>query len=99
MEATFVCETHGTELVYTKDEQSGHVHRDIRVGGGRRVRCTLKEGLPLEALRKVADGERVSHAPMGQAKSYPIVRPLLVGGSVAFERETIRETAPSGAGE
>ena len=103
MEATFQCLTHSTRLVYTLDEESGHVHRDIRATGAR-VRCTLKEGLPLESLRKVAQGEKVMHAPMGDTKQYPIVRPLMVGGAVTFEREEIRETTSAlgavvGAGE
>lgn len=110
MEATFYCTTHSTRLIYTRDDETGHVHRDIRVEGRGKnpVRCTLKEGLPLEKLRQVAQGEQVTHAlvvgQVAQAMQYPVVRPVMRTGTVQFERERITETTPiegavAGAGE
>lgn len=92
MEATFYCTTHRTRLVYTKDEESGHVHRAITVPPNKRpVRCSLKEGLSLEALRKIVEGQQIAESVMGQVKPYPIVRPVVTAGMVTFEREQIVE--------
>lgn len=52
---------------------------------------SLKEGLSLEALRKIVAGQQIAESVMGQVKPYPIVRPVVTAGMVTFEREQIVE--------
>ena len=89
---TFYCATHRVRVTITRDEETGHTHRDIRGPIGF---CTLKEGLPLDGLRKVAGGESVQHDPGRGQKTYPGVALVSVdqSGTPTFAREVIREEA------
>ena len=82
MPETFACGLHGVRMTVTVDAGSGREHRDIRGG---RAACALKDGLPLENLRALAQGEQFKH----EGRPYPRTHSVGVAGDVTFERENI----------